>query len=211
MKSATFFRKPALQFGLKTFVISFELSSAARPFAASRVCFVLMPRTTVPRLEELGSHSNWERTRVQYPSSSGETTEAAGRDPTASGDNAGQAPKARADRTNSRLVSMGILSARERRSDFALWGDARTPVRKELLCRERQSSCNSAQSFRAVRFGFRSVRMRSNLLPRRERPGARDGKSCPTRNPRDESGVGRRTTVSGTGLERNNWGDIRGT
>jgi hypothetical protein len=60
-------------------------------------------------------------------------------------------------------------------------------------------------------FGFRSVRMRSDPLPRREGAGARDGRSCPTRNPRDESGVGRRTTVSGTGLEGNNWGDIRVT
>jgi len=170
-----------------------------------------MPRTTVTRLEELGSHSNWERTRAHDRSSSGEITEAVGRAPTARGDSAGQAPKATADRTNSRLVSMGILSARERRSSFvALW-DARTPVRKEFLCRERQSSCNSAQSFRAAGFGFRSVRMRSNLLPRRERAGARDGRSCPTHNPRGESGVGRRTTVSGTGLEGNNWGDIQVT
>src|SRR5690242_1399818 len=121
-----------------------------------------MPRTTVTRLEELGSHSNWERTRVQYPSSSGEITEAVGRVLTASGRNAGQAPKAMADRTNSRLVSMGILSVRERRSLFvALWV-TRVLLSARNSCAENDSRrVISAQSFRAAGFGFRSVRMRS--------------------------------------------------
>src|ERR1700747_2517109 len=98
-----------------------------------------MPRTTVTRLEELGSHSNWERSRVQYGSSSGEITEAVGRAPTASGDNAGQAPKARVDRTNSRLVSMGILSVREPRSLFVTLWVTRVLLSARNSCAENDS------------------------------------------------------------------------
>ena len=157
-----------------------------------------MPRTTVTRLEELGSHSNWERTRRQ--SSDGKWAQC----------RPGPKGQGRSDQFASGQHG-NPFCARAPLSFCRSVGDARTPVRKEFLCRERQSSRNSAQGFRAAGFGFRSVRMRSYPLPRGERAGARDRRSCPTRNPRDESGVGRRTTVSGTGLEGNNWGDIRMT